>query len=63
LGTHGEKGFHGRSLECSELIIGDIRISGGARSKNNLPARKIRNALQIKSGKEIRGRTWLEGGW
>jgi hypothetical protein len=27
LGAHGEKGFHGRSSEYSELIIGEVRIS------------------------------------
>jgi hypothetical protein len=28
LGAHGATGFHGRPSEYSELIIGDIRISG-----------------------------------
>ena len=28
LGAHGEEGFHAASSEYSELIIGDVRISG-----------------------------------
>jgi hypothetical protein len=47
LGALGEKGFHGRSSEYSELIIGDIRISGWRSLENNLAAREIPNCQEI----------------